>query len=456
MALQLEWGLNEGTGTSSADSSGHGHNATVSGWAAGHTSFGATNAKFVGSLISSPTGFTILGWAFPLRSNAGDTLLAIGDGEAANSWWFEIDWADSTHLQIDIQAPGHSQQTAIASVTTALNAWVYVAMSWSASTGAVKLSIGGTVRATLTAAGAFSSVGFLTGGSWDFYGNNNVTVVDDARLDDTELSPAAITTYMNTPAGGATQYPVSGTVLATTATHGSIQALRTISGRAAGASIAAARMTARRPVTGRTAATSVSAASLTALHPVSGRVAASSATAATVGRMQAVDGGAAATTAMTGSVSVIPAGGWDVSGTVEASSDSIGTVHQRASVAGHTDAISTSSGTVDLVAHEPVAVTGTVAVTSAAHGAVMARRAVAGITHAAAVTRATLAGRLTIGGDVVAVSSVHGTVSGGYAPVFPAMRTLVGTAVTHALAGAAPDRTLVGSGPSRTLKGGIP
>jgi hypothetical protein len=212
MALKLEWGLNEGTGTTSADSSGSGHNATVSGWATGHTSFGSANAKFVGTLIASPAGFTILGWAKPLTNNPGDTVLALGNDEAASSWWFEIDWADSTHLQIDIQAPGHSQQTTPASVTTAVGTWVHVAMSWASATNTVTLLLGGVSRATLTAAGSFTTAGFFTAGSWDFYSNVNATVIDDARVDDGALSPAAVTTYMNTPVVSMPHGGAAGTV----------------------------------------------------------------------------------------------------------------------------------------------------------------------------------------------------------------------------------------------------
>jgi hypothetical protein len=202
----VAWGLNEGAGSTSTDLSGNGHTATVAGWATGHNSaFGSGNAKYIGSLIPSPTAWCLMAWANPLTNNSGDTVFALASDEPGNSWWFEVDWADSAHLQIDIQAPGHGQQTSVASVTTAkqgtdgVPAWTHIAMSWTAATNLVTLSLNATSVATLTASAAFTAPGYLTAGSWDYYGNVNATGVDDVRLLNVVPTSAQLTSFMNTP-----------------------------------------------------------------------------------------------------------------------------------------------------------------------------------------------------------------------------------------------------------------
>jgi hypothetical protein len=201
MALRAAYALDAGSGTTGTDASGNGFTATVSGWnASGHTNAAASDVSYSGSaLISSPTAWTVMCWAKPITHAAGDTVFALANDAAASSYWFECDWADSTHLQIDIQAPGHGNQTGTASTTTSTGTWVHVAMTWTSSTGAVTLYLNGTSVASLTASGSFTAPSFFTAGSWDFYGNSNATLIDDFRIFDTALTSTDINTWASTP-----------------------------------------------------------------------------------------------------------------------------------------------------------------------------------------------------------------------------------------------------------------
>jgi len=219
MAPRVAYNFDAGSGATAPDLSGNGLTCTVGGYTTGHTSFGAVGDAshsafgYTGSTFTPTVGWTVMAWVKPITRNAGDTVFFLASDAPANTWWFEVDWDGGNHLMLDVLSPGHGQQTAAASATTATGAYVHVAATWNASTGVCTLYVGAVAVATLTVSSAFGAPGIFEGGGWSFYGNFGTAALDDFRIDDSVLTQAQISTAMNTPVtGGGTPITASGTV----------------------------------------------------------------------------------------------------------------------------------------------------------------------------------------------------------------------------------------------------
>lgn len=391
MALVAAWAFDAGTGTTAVDATGNGHAATVSGWTTGHTSYGAVGDSshsafhYSGTLVSSPTAWTFMGWVKPTTNDGGDTLLFVSNDESASSWWVEVDWSDSTHLQLET-----AWGVTPASVTTSVGAWVHVAVSWSASANLVTLYLNGVSVATKTSSGTLTP-GQFEGGGWAYFGNVNTGIVDDARFDNTALSPTDITTYMNTPVGGGSNsYAASGAVSSTSSVAGAVTARLKASGAVVATSASVGAVTSRLPSTGAVSSGSTVAGAIASRMPVSGIV---TSTTTVIGSLSppGLSGAVASTSTVAGSVTsgliasgsvastsavagmMQPEGG--LSGTVASISTVTGSVTARYKAAGAVATVSTVTGSMD----SPGGLSGTVATASTVAGAVTARYSIAGM-----------------------------------------------------------------------------
>lgn len=202
MVLVAEWGLNEGTGTTAADSSGNGHTLSGSAW----EPTAKTGAGIGGPWVAStngigPTGttanYTIMMWT---RIN---TLPASWIGLATSSTanrWFEVH-ANGSQVRLDWYG---GAATTNATISWPVGETHHVAVVVSGTGGT--LYVDGVARGTDTAQSAVN----LAATDWTFGGGNGDDPlgtndwIDEIRVFNTALSAAEVTTQMNTSIGGST------------------------------------------------------------------------------------------------------------------------------------------------------------------------------------------------------------------------------------------------------------
>lgn len=203
MALTAEYGFNEGSGTTAADSSGAGRTLTGSGWAAS-----AKNGAGVGptgSFVAAASGigaaatanFTIMMWV-SVPAPAGGNYLGFATSTVADRW-FEAS-VSAGALLLDWFGGGG---TLTATSTFPANTPTHIAVTASGATHT--LFINGVAAGT---GGSFSSSTNLSATDWTIgSGNGNIAPgtggwIDEVRVDNTALNAAAITVLMNTAIGG--------------------------------------------------------------------------------------------------------------------------------------------------------------------------------------------------------------------------------------------------------------
>jgi len=196
MALLLEWGCDEATGTTATDSSGNGRNGVVNAWATGHTGSAAVGSStasavtYTGTVLSSPTTWSAVCWYKPnVTNNTSDVIsIASADGNT----YAGIYWATSTKIVMYLGTSGGYVESS--QVTLSTTAWSHIAVTVS-STQAF-LYIGGTLAATVSHSGSLSDIGSVSFGG---HTAKNQGTYDDIRMTNTTLTSTEVTTYMNTP-----------------------------------------------------------------------------------------------------------------------------------------------------------------------------------------------------------------------------------------------------------------
>lgn len=192
MALIAEYGFSEGSGTTTADTSGNGRNLTLYGgspWGSGKTGGGVigdgtTTNGFRGSLgTGTTTTWTVMLWFYRTGSKG-----ATGQFVYSNAFWFEIGADDCAAFQASAK-----------SGTIPLNTWTHIACVSSGTSQA--MYINGTQVAT-----TYSPYNTLDwGATWEIPGQsddgNPLGILDDVRFFDTALSAGEIAAWMNSPLG---------------------------------------------------------------------------------------------------------------------------------------------------------------------------------------------------------------------------------------------------------------
>lgn len=200
MALLSEYGFNEGTGSTTADSSGNGYNLTTdgSGWVVGgHTNGGGKESftGIVGPNVSQST-WTVMAWV--KRSGLTPIYGAILSNNS--NFYFELSHGgDQAECYAGNGTFPQSAQGAIADTT-----WVHLAATRKSDSTCTLYINGTSVSVGLGNAMNFGSGTWYLAGAAGSSAYTLNGVVDDLRVFDQELSPAEITTWMNTPVGSST------------------------------------------------------------------------------------------------------------------------------------------------------------------------------------------------------------------------------------------------------------
>jgi hypothetical protein len=193
MALVAEYGFNEGTGTTAADTSGNGYHLTATGspWA-------ASGKNGAGSTPSASDYFT--------RANLGSgtltawTMMVWVKRTGATIDFRQLITSSGTNVFFELYGPGfHSRQTwgfdgaVIASTSLTLNTWTHLAVSYDGSTM--------TLYQDGVNVGSISTSGYSTSraNAWQFgHGPENPPLadLDEIRIFDTALTSTEISTWM--------------------------------------------------------------------------------------------------------------------------------------------------------------------------------------------------------------------------------------------------------------------
>lgn len=219
MALLAAYAFDENTGTTSTDASGNSRTATITAWGTGHTGSAAignsthSSAHYSGTVLSSPTALTYMYWFYPTDNTTQASIDWVtsdsgGGGGASSGQWISTFWYDSTHLGLGIR--NSSVDYTSASVTTPLNTWVHVAVTWVGNTATLYLNGSSVLTLTATNISVLSSVSWIEAGGAQAstFLSYNMGRVDDFRFYDIALTSTQITTCMNTPVGTAASPPL--------------------------------------------------------------------------------------------------------------------------------------------------------------------------------------------------------------------------------------------------------
>jgi len=209
LSLLAAWHFNETSGTTAADASGNGYNATLHGTArftAGRSGAGnALNLDGGGYAdAGNPTGLNISGtttlsaWIKPTSTSGVQEIIDHGTLGANAEVYLRI---DNGYYEVG-SYDGTSHQARYAISSSDLNHWVHLAGTYDGSTWQLYRD-GAPVASSASAVGAVTATSdWVIGASSDGSGANAFTgQIDDARIDDTALNTAQIDQLAGLPAG---------------------------------------------------------------------------------------------------------------------------------------------------------------------------------------------------------------------------------------------------------------
>ncbi|HET9411712.1 MAG TPA: LamG domain-containing protein [Candidatus Saccharimonadales bacterium] len=201
------YGFSEGSGTTTADSSGNGNTLTLNSttWTTGHTGGGITNTSTgqgAGRAFVGPSAaITMMAWIQPLDLPVGGSRLAMGLFQTGGNTDVAIftergDFGSPNVLQCDLRIAG--SLNAIHGPALTVGVWTHVAITFNGSIA--RLYVNGSQFTSSSISGTLSTGDRLTvagtdpGNSYD-----SDVIVDDARLFATALDGAQVSFAMATP-----------------------------------------------------------------------------------------------------------------------------------------------------------------------------------------------------------------------------------------------------------------
>jgi hypothetical protein len=204
------WGFEEGSGTTTADASGHGLTATIANsvWTTAGKygdalSFNGSNSWVTvadNTLLHLTTGMTVEAWVKPATTSTDWTATVIKERTGGLAYaLYATDGANKPPAgYIDKSSTDYN---ATAGSSLPLNTWSHLAATYDGTT--IRLYVNGTQVATKAVSGSIiSSTAPLRFGGDSVWGEYFNGLIDEVRIYNRALSATEIQTDMNTPVGG--------------------------------------------------------------------------------------------------------------------------------------------------------------------------------------------------------------------------------------------------------------
>lgn len=182
----VSYEFNEGSGTTSADSSGNGRTATISGatWTSGKNGnalqFSGANSFVTVADFAPPTSFTLQAWIYP-TTVSGDDRIILTKGMTE----YEMRILGANYLlQAGFSGANLRDSSTDFSNAANLNKWHHYAYTYESSSGAARLYHDGSLVNSTTAPGlipADTSNNLIVGKSQSTWGNF-IGTIDDVRI----------------------------------------------------------------------------------------------------------------------------------------------------------------------------------------------------------------------------------------------------------------------------------
>src|SRR5439155_11822047 len=220
--LVAAYNFNEGSGSTVADSSGHGLTGTVQGatWTTGGRYGNALNFNGSSSYVDlgNPSLLQLIGsttWSAWVNaaSDPADDGQIIAKSNDTSGWQFKTSPDTGPHtFGVGVSGGANTFAQRYSTTVRSLNVWYHVAGVYNASARTLDIYVNGvldngTLRGTIPASQINSAVNVNIGRrSGGFYFNG---VIDDVRLYNRALSQAEIQADMNTPVGSPTPTPTA-------------------------------------------------------------------------------------------------------------------------------------------------------------------------------------------------------------------------------------------------------
>lgn len=206
------YAMNENTGTTTADATGNGHNATLNNaaWTTGHTGSGLTNptntAGAVTGVFTAPAAaITLMAWIKPTALPAGGSDIACGffdsGGQTEAALFSQRGDGFSTPNVVQGNIRLNSSLVAISGSAMTVGTWSHVTMTYDGSN--IRLYVDGTLVNTVAGTGTITPGDALTicgpdsGNSGSSYQAR--LVIDDVRVFNSALTQTQIAAAMSTP-----------------------------------------------------------------------------------------------------------------------------------------------------------------------------------------------------------------------------------------------------------------
>jgi Concanavalin A-like lectin/glucanases superfamily len=145
------WPLDEGSGTSTADTTGNGNTGTLTNgatWTTGQignaVSFPNSNSivsvnAAAGLSNLNTSGMTVSAWIKPNSAGGNGRGYIVGNGNGSNGWFLDMLTSSSIRFGVDTYPTAPTNRDSTASIT--LGAWQHVAATWDGSANGANIHL---------------------------------------------------------------------------------------------------------------------------------------------------------------------------------------------------------------------------------------------------------------------------------------------------------------------------
>ncbi|MEV0589615.1 LamG-like jellyroll fold domain-containing protein [Nonomuraea sp. NPDC050310] len=163
-----QWRMNETTGTTLADSTGHGHTAAVTGgtWGTGKSQGGlvlngtSAYAATTGPLVATNAGYTVSAWAKVDDLN-GEYAVLSQDGSVNSAFKLAYSTGDKKWRMVTYQSDttGATPVRALSTQTAVAGQWTHLAGVYDATAGKIRLYVNGVLNAEVAYTSTWNATG---------------------------------------------------------------------------------------------------------------------------------------------------------------------------------------------------------------------------------------------------------------------------------------------------------